>query len=297
MTDLEEQFVKDKLPFFQKGRFGRPANYPHILDAKQYVFDPTADREALTKFEEHPSPNEEKWLSQHRHSLISEPERFFEKSKAKYNDPRVCWQILDAVCKSKPNTYIRPSNMAFFLDQTQGQWLWGSGVIGRLLGGLKDLAVLNYGSGRSDGKSWEEKDKWLPFAGNRDGKGAYFILDPKGGNEGRIWAMTIRGEMKMIAAAQQRADQRGDDRAMFATGYSGFEALVKWLPGIGTIRSKEGYQAQTLDIGDPALDTNELIPSPVDYTKHVLGMEDRGLHDGPRARSADGSGVILGRDG
>lgn len=234
--------------------FGRPKTYPHIHDMNSMAMDPRADHNVVASLEENASPAMREWLVEHRKGLLTGAQRFFVRQQAQFTDPRCLYHVLDAIIQSSPGTYVRPRYVAAWLNNAQHQYLWPGGTVGRLLAGVAEQARMVYGVGNDEGVEYEENERYLPFAGARDGVGQYYVIDPLGGNEGRLWLMTLRARMRDLSEEQSQADNRGERRLHFASTLNAADAVMGWCGDCGPVRSLAAYEAQTLDPDDPSLD-------------------------------------------
>lgn len=117
--------------------------------------------------------------------VLREPKykHLYRKIKAGFNDPICHYALFDLLIQMQRGIYIRPGYLKDLLNNRWPQYVWSNQLIGRMLGGLSRL----------HGKIYSEvSDRETPFARGRDGKGNYWVVDPKGGNEGLLWLLLAR---------------------------------------------------------------------------------------------------------
>jgi hypothetical protein len=146
---------------------------------------------------------------------------FFRKMSPNFNDPMVLYYLLDALYITQPGSYIRVPYVTQYLNDARPMYAWTVDLVGRMMAGLWETAIENYldevdGDGmeyipskNGDGEEIPEAKrlKHLPFALGRDSSGKYYVIDPDGTIEGRLWLLRFR----MIAgdlAYRARVDEQ-----------------------------------------------------------------------------------------
>lgn len=264
--------------------FGRPKNYPHIQDKGMFIPDMEADHDMLKFLKEDASPGLRTWYDQNAVNLIPPGRSFYHREPAQFNDPRVLYLVLDTVVKSMEKQYIRPNYVAQYLGQRFSQYYWSSVAVGRVLAGIHAACVETYGIGETpEDDPYVEEDKWMPFAQGRDGVSRYYVIDPHGGNEGRLWLMACRRRMFELAEYQQRSEGGGRRDEYYGKGNAAAvtynDALTSdgWLVGLGPIRTKHAFDAHLADLSG-----DEGLPELPDVTPEFSNTP------------SDGSGVRIG---
>jgi len=166
--------------------------------------------------------------------------RLYRKHKAAFNDPICLLAVLETMLNAQRGTYIRPE---YLLVPLGAEWMlyhWDNRVLGRMLSGIFIACKEDYGNNFDDTTS--------PIGKGRDSRGTYYVVDPKGGNEGIAWLLQARKKAISLGHALMAAEQSGAYGA-----WAGSEDLqnfnqpgdlyaVKWLDGCA-VRKPEFVQA------------------------------------------------------
>ena len=107
----------------------------------------------------------------------------YRKIKAGFNDPICHYALIDLLLQMQRGIYIRPGYLKDLLNNRWPQYVWSNQLLGRMLGGLSRHIAKVY---------TEVSERETPIARGRDGKGNYWVIDPKGGNEGLFWLIRAR---------------------------------------------------------------------------------------------------------
>jgi hypothetical protein len=225
------------------------AAYP--LHQDNYIFQPDAKvlSGVIDQLKEEGRWPEE--LEQYRFSF-KDHRGFFHKTQASFNDPMSIFYVLDMVVKSQRGHYIRPGYLTPALRDLVPAFYWNANVVGRILAGIQVACEWEYGSDHAiqsheneNGERAEAYDKtWVPFAKGRDAKGAYYVIDPRGGNEGLLWLAALRSRFYQLSEMLMRNEQAGefDPEGIIGKGMVAHDFISEHAPG--AIRSKAGYLAQ-----------------------------------------------------
>lgn len=107
----------------------------------------------------------------------------YRKIKAAFNDPICSYALIDILLQMQRGIYIRPGYIKDLLNNRWPQYVWSNQLLGRMLGGLCTHVQKVYS---------EVDEREAPIARGRDSKGNYWVIDPKGGNEGLLWLVRAR---------------------------------------------------------------------------------------------------------
>ena len=180
----------------------REKAFPLHYDAWQYYPDHSVALEELASLQE--DGPEAVWAQMGDKPLKAPKyKHLYRKIKAGFNDPICHYALLDILVQMQRGLYLRPGYIKDVLNNRWPQYVWSNQLIGRMLGGLSRLCARVY---------MECEKNSVPFTRGRDGKGNYWVVDPKGGNEGLLWLVKARdiflglGEAVMDREAVMRVE-------------------------------------------------------------------------------------------
>lgn len=187
-----------------------------------------------------------------------------------FNDPRVCEIVVDYCLMTDVQTYVRAIHACNHLKGAYPQWYWDVSVMGRVLAGIRSACEEDY----RNANSWVEDPGDIPFAMGRDGMGRFYVIDPLGGNEGRLWLWALRGVLHKLAAQQQFADLMGEFKAHHA-----HDVNAGWLSEVspGPIRTKDAYEGQLRQYSGADVEPGALRPLP--SAPDIVALRDRFLRE------------------
>lgn len=219
--------------------------YPLHHDLGQYF----ADVEAI-KAEVEKGQDMESVLAGMDSAFYPKPamKRYYRRHKFQFNDPIGLLYVVDMLIWQQRGTYIRPHYISSVLAPQQPLYFWENRALGRALSGLATACWEEYR--QEGGAALDERE--VPFSRGRDAKGAYYAMDPKGGNEGLFWLMNVRKVLLGLAGKVMHAEQSGNFEFTLGNkadvGYSQnlaqpADLYAEWFEGT-RVRTTEQYLAQ-----------------------------------------------------
>jgi len=160
----------------------QPKMYPLHYDAWQYYPDHAAVQEAVDNAFE----GEVQEIVQGLGRDPLRPPKYkrpYRKIKAQFNDPICTFALTDLLIQMQRGIYVRPGYLRDLLNNRWPQYVWSNSLVGRMLAGMVRVCQSMYP---------EVGEKETPLARGRDSKGNYWVIDPKGGNEGLLWLVRAR---------------------------------------------------------------------------------------------------------
>lgn len=216
------------------GKFlGRPKQFVLHADAHQYYPDIGALKQTILQAQEADMDVLNKAFGA---SWYPEPrvKRLYRKNKAKFNDPICVYAVIELLLQSQPGVYLRPEYFLDILAREYPLYHWTSDTVGRLLSGLHTACGTEY---------FDAPVHQLPFDKGRDARGKYYVIDPMGGNEGRLWLLRCRNivleKAVLLMNRQLGGDFTEDDPGLTQPG----NLYQEWFADT-RIRNHELYLAQ-----------------------------------------------------
>ena len=164
----------------------------------------------------------------------TKPERPYRLLKAQFNDPVCVYALLDLLVRSRKGIYIRGEYLEDMLTREYPQYVWQGSTIGRMMAGLKAVCAQEY---------YTIPEEELPFAKGRDARGKYYVIDPRGGDEGWLFLLKCR-KIAAIRVQEMMQAQRQGDVECWNSGFTQPSVLYgEWFDGT-RIRDDETYRAQ-----------------------------------------------------
>jgi hypothetical protein len=244
----------------RRGSVGRPKRYRAHQDRGALVLRPDTSSRLLHWLDTEASPALQQKFEE-RGGLLAKPD-LYPVVPITFNDPRCCMLVVDACFQSEPQSYLRAADVCSYLKPQYPQWYWDVTVMGRILSGIRSACEEDY----RNANRYVEDPGDLPFAMGRDGRGRYYVIDPLGGNEGRLWLWTLKGALMGQSMRQMFSDQMGEFKAHHA-----HDNNAGWLSEVaqGPVRTKEAYEAQlVLEAGaDVVPGAWRPIPTSPDYRR------------------------------
>lgn len=202
---------------------------------------------------------------------------FFRRVRPNFNDPMTLYYVLSAMVEQRRGTYIRPTYLVSHLNKVAKMYLWDTGLVGRMLAGIWEACRQNYmetddrdmeyiPSRTGDGEVIpdDKRLKSLPVALGRDAQGKYYVVDPKGGNEGFLWLLAFRDIAHKLAYKALIAEYQGELEAEMGK----FNIPYQYYVGISPdpIRSAQAFRFN-------AVPRNAPRPVAPDYEAAIAEME------------------------
>lgn len=198
-------------------------NFPLHTDGYAYVPDRSAPQECVDeifdKGTEISADLKEDWPD-----LLHPPvhKTWFHRVMASFNDPLAVYFVLDALTHSMRGIYLRPLYVCHYLQQAAPQFYWDPSLVGRIMSGLETTCWRAYVEYQAPGEyipaehgdgtalTEDEMRIEIPFAKGRDSKGKYYVLDPRGGDEGLLWLLQARERFYELSKTMLDGEKQGD---------------------------------------------------------------------------------------
>lgn len=176
---------------------------------------------------------------------VHNPPTFFHKSPASFNDPMSIFYVVNAMLLSQRGHYIRPTYLVPYLRDHVHQFYWSSNVVGRIVAGVQMACSLMYEDEGHAIQNGQYDATWLPIGKGRDSHGAYYVLDPRGGDEGLLWLAGLRDGAFKLSRRLLAAERDGvfEEEGVTGKGVVAHEFIMEMAPN--PIRSASAYLAQT----------------------------------------------------
>jgi hypothetical protein len=183
------------------GKFlGRPKQFVLHNDAHQYYPDIGALKTTIERVRDQDIEAVNAAFGQAWYPVPS-ARRLYRKHKAKFNDPICVYAVLEMCIQSQVGTYLRPEYLLDILSREYPLYYWDAGGVGRMMSGLYATC---------GGEYIDAPAHQLPFDKGRDARGKYYVVDPVGGDEGRLWLLRCRNIVLEKATALMARQLVGD---------------------------------------------------------------------------------------
>jgi hypothetical protein len=226
-------------------------SFPLHKDPYAFVYDTAVPAELIDEVTEKNLPDAMGTISLPHFQHGNRHKQWYHKTQAAFNDPLSAYFVLDAMVNSERGTYLRPLYLCQFLQTAVVQFYWTPTLIGRIMSGLEGACYSAYVEDspgefipdtHANGDKLPESEvrAEIPFAKGRDSKGKYYVIDPRGGNEGVLWLMAARAAFYEKSQMSINGEKFGD----FEAGRGNALTPVEWYKVVipDTARDVQEYQ-------------------------------------------------------